>query len=481
MLVAVCALWLCLLGGARGQQAPQALDFLTRDPIAPERVAKTKEFGLAIVGVKKNSPAARAGLQFGDLILCVDGLRFYGLGEFLLARGTKPGRTALRLTVNRRGEIRDLDLALDKPGGPPGASYRIEWSRFPSLLRLTGTSVDDELRESLKLFPPRGTALFQEWLLAKPRNKEDCLWIRGFLTLHSALTRQDYVQAQPSERTPPIPFFGRLSRFYLSLAKRHRDGLKPPDWKAHGESLDFYTLYYPFRPFEPPPMGDVTLTDQKFMSLLAAMRQDPFGSWWARSRAASHYTRPVDDRAEAYVGQVKAAILCPKRHGGWPARSTYVADEDVREKTVKALNQRLARDDNDAALYACALLGPMVRERSTERVIALLDTIHQKSPYLGMCAVHIAGGAIQSCWCGPAFYEAIERHVIEELFPDYCPKAPSLSWTLLEQVPALHFQGGFGCFVPDHNEDPVGYGERCVLRPATLRRALEVWAASGVE
>ena len=58
---------------------------------------------LRIVGVVPRSPAARAGLHKGDMLVAVDGLRVRGHIDTALAALQAPHRGPLRLMMQRTG------------------------------------------------------------------------------------------------------------------------------------------------------------------------------------------------------------------------------------------------------------------------------------------------------------------------------------------------------------------------------------------
>ena len=69
-----------------------------------------KPAGALVASVEKGSPAAKGGLEAGDVVLGIDGKTIESAGELPAAVATKlPGETA-RLQVWRKGETRNIDV-----------------------------------------------------------------------------------------------------------------------------------------------------------------------------------------------------------------------------------------------------------------------------------------------------------------------------------------------------------------------------------
>jgi serine protease Do len=114
--------------------------------IQPVTPAIAKAFGLAeaqgaLLGdVESDGPAAKSGLQKGDIVLDVDGQPIADTREFRLKIAmTKPG-TTVKLTVFRSGSERNVDVALGAMPAKPSEKKIEEGS--PSAA-LQGLSVDD--------------------------------------------------------------------------------------------------------------------------------------------------------------------------------------------------------------------------------------------------------------------------------------------------------------------------------------------------
>lgn len=69
--------------------------------------------GVPIWGVLPESPAARAGVRYGDIVLQVNGVETRTFREFLAAYDANQGR--LELEVFRNGERLRMRLPLDAP------------------------------------------------------------------------------------------------------------------------------------------------------------------------------------------------------------------------------------------------------------------------------------------------------------------------------------------------------------------------------
>jgi|SRR5688572_19185957 len=80
-----------------------------RDRIAPEPLA-TLQDGVVLDEVRANSPASRAGLMKGDIVIRFDGQRVERANQFSrLVAETPPGWT-VRMTIIRNGKSRELSI-----------------------------------------------------------------------------------------------------------------------------------------------------------------------------------------------------------------------------------------------------------------------------------------------------------------------------------------------------------------------------------
>jgi S1-C subfamily serine protease len=72
--------------------------------------------GVPVLGCRPGSPAARAGVQYGDILMAVNGAPTPDWASFIEARAKQRG--TMLVEVFRAGEILRFDLTLPAPGEP---------------------------------------------------------------------------------------------------------------------------------------------------------------------------------------------------------------------------------------------------------------------------------------------------------------------------------------------------------------------------
>lgn len=85
------------------------------DRATTERIAEIYE-GIPVLGLLPGSPAERAGVRTGDVVLAVNGMRTRTLDAFISAKGFHKGVMVVR--VVRAGQELELTLAESKDGVP---------------------------------------------------------------------------------------------------------------------------------------------------------------------------------------------------------------------------------------------------------------------------------------------------------------------------------------------------------------------------
>jgi S1-C subfamily serine protease len=103
-------------------------------PEALTKVANSLR-GLPILGCSSGSPAARAGLRYGDIVLSVDGAPTPSWFAFFEASG-RAAACVLRLRVFRHGSELELQLPLAREASSPRAV-------LDAPVELPGESVSD--------------------------------------------------------------------------------------------------------------------------------------------------------------------------------------------------------------------------------------------------------------------------------------------------------------------------------------------------
>lgn len=108
-------------------------------------LAKALE-GIPVLGALEGTPAARAGVRYGDVLLSVNGMRTRSVEDYVEAKGLRAD--GMEIVVFRSGEERVTDLAYDA-ASPPANPAAILAELVT--LRVAGISLeedDDETRRS---------------------------------------------------------------------------------------------------------------------------------------------------------------------------------------------------------------------------------------------------------------------------------------------------------------------------------------------
>jgi len=106
--------------------------------------------GVVIADVTPHGPAARAGIQRGDVVVAVDGEPTASTGQLRNRIAATGGGKTVRVDLIRQGEKKGLDVKLDNlpetntSGGTPGAP-----SSAPSAFGLVVAPLNEELRRRL--------------------------------------------------------------------------------------------------------------------------------------------------------------------------------------------------------------------------------------------------------------------------------------------------------------------------------------------
>ncbi len=88
--------------------------------------------------------------------------------------------------------------------------------------------------------------------------------------------------------------------------------------------------------------------------------------------------------AESYLGQVKASVIDPDRHGGWPCRSSLVYNSSTRRTLTLALNARFKHRPD--AFLAYALICPALYAKDDAMLNTALNYLRKNDPFLHQLA-----------------------------------------------------------------------------------------------
>jgi S1-C subfamily serine protease len=84
----------------------------------------TRLKGVPVLGCRPGSPAARAGVQYGDVLMAVNGMATPDWGAYIEARALGQGQ--MRVEVFRAGETLVFDFELPNPSEPVDPAALLE-------------------------------------------------------------------------------------------------------------------------------------------------------------------------------------------------------------------------------------------------------------------------------------------------------------------------------------------------------------------
>lgn len=332
-------------------------------------------------------------LNTGDRILAIDEIRIFDGAEYdyIRYRYDAP-RDHVRLTVLRNGEIVDLMLKTIAPVRRLGFSYEvINYIKMCEILDKWKIAYNIEISNCFDQIPFRFVYLINRYLLDHPEDVENGKWVREFLKLYESLVLENWKDAT-QVKDIPIPEVQQLADFYFSIAQRNKNGEQDPDPSAHGVDLDYFVFCYPYPYVQIPSLGDLHLSDARFQKLLELERQGRVlkrsaFSYYERNQAASS----IIDKKLIFFNTIKASLINPENHAGWPYRHKDLFYNDSRKAIIQDLRLKYNRADMDQALYAFALVGPYYRNKDLDAIFEMLEYLSVHSPYLFLRAAYILG------------------------------------------------------------------------------------------
>jgi len=106
----------------------------------------------------------------------------------------------------------------------------------------------------------------------------------------------------------------------------------------------------------------------------------------SRELLAPAFERFRAAQAMLYLDQVKASLVDPENHGGWPCRSHWLSDTDDSAKSIfEWLSAQFARDED--ALYLYARICPAIVLEKDAEVDAILEQLKSKDAFLAERAI----------------------------------------------------------------------------------------------
>jgi len=119
-----------------------------------------EEHGVEITQVEKESPAEKAGLKVGDVVLEYNGQRVEGTQQFIrLVRETPPGRQ-VRLLISRNGATQTVSATIGERKGPE----TFDEPRFREQMRKWQENLRDQMNDlRLELRIPDVPRPFMSW------------------------------------------------------------------------------------------------------------------------------------------------------------------------------------------------------------------------------------------------------------------------------------------------------------------------------
>jgi hypothetical protein len=390
------------------------------------------------------------GLRTGDLLLAMGGYRIFEPAERLINPAWVKKEAEVKFTVLRDGEI--VTATVSTAVLSKAVAVQTEYIRtnvLQSLERRLGPLAPGT-RQSLVYFPIRACLLIEEWATAQPFPQPPPPWLREFMDLYVAMVNQEYEKVQSLPPAAPIPYLNRLAKFYLSIAREHRDVAKRLDWKKHGESLDFFVINFPWPCVKLPPLGKPSLSDKDLLASLEMLATDPLGNYSHLVEHAKKYvTKGFSDQdlTQGYVHLVCTSILHPYGHEGWPYRHQALHEADTRGQITATLRERVKeRDRQDWILDAYALTSPLTILDRKDEVLALLKDMYEQSPFLTVLAVRNIANTSDYWSRGSNTAKAAGRFLKDKKLPATAKPFPFFQEVLavaLAKHPKYHVHGSF--------------------------------------
>ena len=455
-------------------------------------------FCLTVGNVFEDSPAREAGLRPGDRIVGVDGVRVRTPAEYTFMRYYHDSRPVLALTVLRRESLVDVPIEETVPVRRGGFYWRSPYDKYYELLldwnlkfnggrqMFTRAGVKEETQEDVV------TDLFDSFGVKKPRivtqagrlltrfpargwetlvalmaggRADDRRWVEAILNVYLHLRFEEMQQAAKMiaetklESRAPTPFLKDLVTFYRRVSEGPPGWGAPRIWERYETDLAFFVVCYPYPVRKEKGTTKSFAFDPEFQRMFDEATAGIWVDHGAIGAKAMRYAHAGagGDPVERYVGQVRAALLDPGEHGGWPYRSPVAMTNEQRTKILAGMAERLKERPEERVLTAFVMLCPAVVNNDSHQFNRVYPILFNAGTRERACANAMIGGAL-GVWTQRQKY----REMIAEL--EKGDPKPKFYDHMLATSPAFRYKARLGSYYRQ-NTGIVG---------------LESWAADGL-
>jgi hypothetical protein len=350
-----------------------------------------------VARIDEGSPAKAMGLEVGDHLLALDGLRVIGRAEWDLVRFRRPGRPdGMQVAVLRDDQVLELTSARVLPVGRLGFSFQAEEGWNSALAGIGFTAPDSRTRGGD--LPPRAALALLRWHAHRDA-ADDVRWIPALAIRLATLSAGHWAEAAalpPLDVPASCPELRRYARYLEAIAAYHAQGEQPPDPAWHHETLLYHVIHYPYPRLHLPALGAFAHPDAAFLKGLGELDQYP-----TRARRDLTLGNMRQQEGESSYGwNVRKALVAPKRHGGWPYRHSDLFETDSRSRLLDGLRAEVAGGGPlaEAARFArfpATVVDAVKRDQPRPLQLVLPDVaaMRARSPLLGYLALGVLSRA----------------------------------------------------------------------------------------
>ncbi len=300
--------------------------------------------GARVVSVRLDWPAARSGIQRGDRLLAVDGVRVYGVREFVYLLGRRPaGRYGVDLAVAGSDGLRGVTIAAALRREMLG--LRLDDPEVPlaKALAARGLQLDEVAGACLNVLPLRYRLGLYDALPVDPATPVPG-WMRRLVERYLALCREDY-EAAGSGPAPavPRPRLAALAAFHVRFAQSMLSDPGAVSPRACGVDPEFFAFCLPWPHVPKPPLGPAFADPSPLRRHLAESRRDG-RDLSAPAREFCRSLLETSDRLAILLGLVQASLIAPEAYGMRLAGLSDLRLAEQLDPLISRLDRRLAAE-----------------------------------------------------------------------------------------------------------------------------------------